>query len=194
MNKSTDLVRIKQLKKKFKIKDVGLLSVALFLEKLNLTVNVSDGILNKESLIVPCVIFELPKKPKLRFLNENKFLKSYLTKIDKKNIKKMDNREYIDYIFSSVKNGETREYKKWRENNQKKVKYINSLISKFNKKRKSPILQLTQFEDGVARIDFGASDSVFNKRQKMSFVKKKKLFDEMLTEFGVFSAYLKELK
>lgn len=187
-------LRIKQLNKKFKVKDIGLLTTALFLENLGLTIQISDGILDKESLIVPCVIFELSKKPKLRFLNENKFLKSYLTKIGKKKIKEMDNREYIDYIFYSIKNGETREYKKWRENNQKKVKYIHSLISKFNKKRKKPILQLTQFEDGVARIDFGADDSLFNKRQKMSFVKKKKLFDEMLNEFGLFSTYLKVLE
>lgn len=187
-------LRIKQLEKKFKIKNIGLLTTGLFLENLGLTIQISDGILNKESLIVPCVIFELPKKPKLRFLNENKFLKSYLTKIGKKNIKEMNNREYIDYVFSSVKNGETREYKKWRENNQKKVKYIHSLISKFNKRRKNPILQLTQFEDGVARIDFGADDSLFNKRQKMSFVKKKKLFDKMLNEFGLFSTNLKALK
>lgn len=187
-------LRIKQLEKKFKVKNIGLLTTGLFLENLGLTIQISDGILNKESLIVPCVIFELPKKPKLRFLNENKFLKSYLTKIGKKNIKEMNNREYIDYVFSSVKNGETREYKKWRENNQKKVKYIHSLISKFNKRRKNPILQLTQFEDGAARIDFGADDSLFNKRQKMSFVKKKKLFDKMLNEFGLFSTNLKALK
>lgn len=187
-------LKIKQLEKKFKVKNIGLLTTGLFLENLGLTIQISDGILDKESLIVPCVIFELSKKPKLRFLNENKFLKSYLTKIGKKKIKEMDSREYIDYIFSSIKNGETREYIKWRENNQKKVKYIHSLISKFNKKRKKPILQLTQFEDGVTRIDFGADDSLFNKRQKMSFVKKKKLFDEMLNEFGLFSTNLKVLK
>lgn len=187
-------LKIKQLEKKFKVKNIGLLTTGLFLENLGLTIQISDGILDKESLIVPCVIFELSKKPKLRFLNENKFLKSYLTKIGKKKIKEMDSREYIDYIFSSMKNGETQEYIKWRENNQKKVKYIHSLISKFNKKRKKPILQLTQFEDGVARIDFGADDSLFNKRQKMSFVKKKKLFDEMLNEFGLFSTNLKVLK
>lgn len=187
-------LKIKQLEKKFKVKNIGLLTTGLFLENLGLTIQISDGILDKESLIVPCVIFELSKKPKLRFLNENKFLKSYLTKIGKKKIKEMDSREYIDYIFSSIKNGETREYIKWRKNNQKKVKYIHSLISNFNKKRKKPILQLTQFEDGVARIDFGTDDSLFNKRQKMSFVKKKKLFDEMLNEFCLFSTNLKVLK
>ncbi len=186
--------KIKQLERKFKVKNIGLLTAGLFLEDFGLTIQISDGILDKESLIEPCIVFELSKKPKLRFLNENKFLKSYLTKIGKKKIKEMDNREYIDYIFSSVKNGETREYKKWRENNQKKVRYIHSLISKFNKKRKNPILQLTQFEDGVARIDFGADDSLFNKRQKMSFVKKKKLFDEMLNEFNSFSNNLKVLE
>ncbi len=185
-----DDLRTKQLEKKFKVKNIGLLTTGIFLENLGLIIQISDGILDKESLIVPCIVFELSKKPKSRFLNENKFLKSYLTEIGKKNIKEMDNREYIDYIFSSVKNGETREYKKWRENNQKKVKYIHSLISKFNKKRKKPILQLTQFEDGVARIDFGADDSLFNKRQKMSFVKKKKLFLEMLDEFNRFGMYL----
>ncbi|QQR50065.1 hypothetical protein IPF86_03215 [Candidatus Nomurabacteria bacterium] len=189
-----DDLRIKQLEKKFKVKNIGLLTTGLFLEDFGLTIQISDGILDKESLIAPCIVFELSKKPKFRFLSENKFLKSYLTKIGKKNIKEMGNHEYINYIFSSTKNGETREYKKWRENNQKKVKYIHSLISKFNKKRKNPILELTQFEDGVARIDFGADDSLFNKRQKMSFVKKKKLFGEMLNEFGLFSTNLKVLK
>ena len=189
-----DELRIKQLKKKFEVKDIGLLETALFLEKLGLTVQISDGVLDKESLVVPCIVFELSKKPKLRFQNENKFLKSYLVKIGKKSIKQMTNKEYTDYIFASVKNGETREYKKWRKSNQEKVRYIQSLISKFNKKRKKSILHLTQFEDGIARIDFGESDSVFDKRQKMDFSKKKKLFDEMLIEFGVFSNYLKDLK
>jgi hypothetical protein len=189
-----DELKIKQLKKKFKVKDIGLLETALFLEKLGLSVHISDGVLDKESFIVPCIVFELPKKPKLRFQNENKFLKLYLSKIGKKSIKQMANKEYIDYIFASVKNGETREYKKWRKNNQDKVTYIQSLISKFNKKRKKSILHLTQFEDGIARIDFGESDAVFDKRQKMDFPKKKKLFNEMLNEFCVFSSYLRELQ
>lgn len=187
-------LRIEQLKKKFKVKDMGLLSTGLFLENLGLTIQISDGILNKESLIVPCVVFELPKKPKVRFLNENKFLKSYLNKIGKKKIKEMDNREYTNYIFSSVKNGETQEYKKWRKENQKKFIFIQNLISRFNKKGKSPLLHITQFEDGVARLDFGDSNSVFTKRQKMDFSKKKKLYNNMLGVFSSFSLFLEEIK
>lgn len=187
-------LRIEQLKKKFKVKDMGLLSTGLFLENIGLTIQISDGILNKESLIVPCVVFELSKKPKIRFLNENKFLKSYLNKIGKKKIKEMDNREYINYIFSSAKNGETQEYKKWRKENQKKFIFIQNLLSRFNKKRKSLLLHITQFEDGVARLDFGDNNSVFTKRQKIDFSKKKKLYNDMLDVFLSFSVFVKEIK
>ena len=138
---------------------------------------VSGGIIDKESLIVPCVIFELGKRPKSRFLNENKFLKTYLAKIGKKSVSKMNNNEYIDYINESIKNGETLQYKNWRKANQKKF-----------------MLQVTQFEDGVARLDFGHNDSVFTKRQKMDFSKKKKLYDNMLDIFTSFSLFLKETK
>ena len=82
--------------------------------------------------------------------------------------------------------------KNWKS--RKSTSIVRKSVNKFNKKRKKSILHLTQFEDGIARIDFGESDSVFDKRQKMDFSKKKKLFDEMLIEFGVFSNYLKELK
>ena len=36
------------------------------------------------------------------------------------------------------------------------------------------MLQITQFEDGVSRIDIGADDSLFIERQKMNLIKKKK--------------------
>ena len=85
-------LKIKQLEKKFKVKHAGLLNTALFLENLKLDVQVSGGIIDKESLIVPCVIFELGKRPKSRFLNENKFLKTYLAKIGKKSVSKMNNK------------------------------------------------------------------------------------------------------
>lgn len=189
-----DKLRIEQLKKKFKVKDIGLLNTALFLENLGLDVQVSDGIIDKESLIVPCVIFELGKRPKLRFLNENKFLKTYLAKIGKKSIAKMSNKEYINYINESVKNGETSQYKNWRKANQKKFIFIRSLLSKFNKQRKIILLQVTQFEDGVARLDFGHNSSVFTKRQKMDFLKKKKLYNNMLDIFNSFALFLKETK
>jgi hypothetical protein len=189
-----DKLRIEQLKKKFKVKHTGLLNTALFLENLGFEVQISDGIINKESLIVPCVIFELGKRPKSRFLNENKFLKTYLAKIGKKSVSKMNNNEYIDYINESIKNGETLQYKNWRKANQKKFIFIQSLLSRFNKQRKTLLLQVTQFEDGVARLDFGHNDSVFTKRQKMDFLKKKKLYDNMLDIFTSFSLFLKETK
>jgi hypothetical protein len=42
-------LKIKQLEKKFKVKNIGLLTTGLFLENLGLTIQISDGILDKES-------------------------------------------------------------------------------------------------------------------------------------------------
>jgi hypothetical protein len=163
-------------------------------KKINLKVSFSSGVANDKTVFVPpCILLEATKRPKLRFKNQNLFLKKYLKKTSRKDLKDMTNSEYIKYITESEKNGETKEYIKWWKDNQKKILYIKKLISDFNRIKNKRKITLLVFEDGTMRIESGSqSTSVFKKRGKIKLSGKKIMLKEMIRKLELFVNFVKE--
>lgn len=163
-------------------------------KKLNLTVSFSSGLVDKTSFVPPCILLEAIKRPRLRFKSEKVFWKKYLKKTDRKGLKDITNSEYIKYITESEKNGETKEYIKWRKNNQKKIIIIKKLITDFNKKEKNRKITILIFDDGIMRIESGnqLDDTLFDRRQKMKLGRKNIMMKEMTRELELFVNFVKE--
>lgn len=161
---------------------------------MNLGASFSSGVANDKTVFVsPCILLEEVKRPKLRFKNQNLFLKNYLKKTGGKGLKDMTNSEYIKYITESEKNGETKEYIKWRKNNQKKILVIKKLITDFNRIKNKREITLLVFEDGTMRIESGRqSMSVFKKQGKIKLGGKKIMLKEMIKELESFVNFVKE--
>src|SRR3989338_3701505 len=157
-------------------------------KKLCLKADFSDGLIDKTSFIPPLILLEEIKKPKLRFKNQNLFWKKYLKKTGRKSLKDMTNSEYIKYITESEKNGETKEYIKWRKDNQRKIPVIKKLIADFNRIKNKRGITLLVFEDGIMRIEFGdqLDNSLFDRRQKMKLSKKNIIMKAMTRELELF--------
>jgi len=157
-------------------------------KKIGFKADFSSGLVDKTSFIPPLILLEERKKPKLRFKNQKVFWKKYLKKTGRKGLKDMTNSEYIKYITESDKNGETKEYIKWRKNNQKKRIIIKKFIANFNKKEKNRKITLLAFEDGIMRIESGnqLDDSLFDRRQKKKLSTKKIMMKEMTEELELF--------
>ena len=171
-------------------------------KKLNLKTSFSRGLVDKTSFLAPLIVLEAIKRPKLRFNNQKAFLKKYLKTIGKKSIKDTtapDVPEYLKYMDESEKNGETKEFIKWRKNNQKKIIIINKLVNGFNKlrnyKKNSGRIINLNFDDGMMRIESGddqIDDHLFDQRQKMKLSSKKILMKKMTKELESFVNYVKE--
>lgn len=164
-------------------------------KEMNLKVSFSSGLVNKNDFVPPCILLETIKRPKLRFKNQKNFLKEFLKKINKKIFKDMTNTEYCKYLDQSIMHGETKEYLKWRKNNQKKILTIEKLIVDFNKNQSNQKREVTLvlFEDGSIRIETGSqSIPIFKQREKMQLGSKKLLMKEMTDELELFVNFIKQ--
>lgn len=181
-------------KQKPPVSDKNILFVAGFIHLNGFKTIISDGLLNKKDFLTPCIVLELKNKPKIRFKNEAKLFKKYLTQVKKKNTNQLSLDQYLQLLNLGHKDGETREYAQWRKQATEKKIRLKNLLEKYNKIRKSlnskERFSILEFEDGTARLDFGNQTNLMEKFKKITFANKKKKLKQFINEFRELKKYL----
>lgn len=183
-------------KEKPVVTNKNILFVAGFFSLNGFKTHISDGLVNKDVFLSPCIVLELKKKPKLRFKNQIKFFEKYLAQTKKKRIKQLSNKQYCELIDLALKEGESNEYAEWRKKSVSKTIWVKKLLSEYNKTRKNldkkDRFSILEFEDGTIRLNFGntTNENLGKNTGKFPLSDKKKKLSQFLKEFGIFREYL----
>lgn len=186
------------LKEKPAVTDAGILFIAGFLSLSGFKTHISDGLVNKEVFLSPCIVLELKKKPKGRFKNQVSLFEKYLTMAKRRSIKQLDNKQYRELMSLARKNGETKEYVEWRKKSLSKIAWLKNLLNKYNKSRKNldkrDQFSILEFEDGTIRLNFSdtTNENLGKNTGKASLSDKKKKLRQFLGEFKELKKYLME--
>lgn len=186
------------LKGKPIVSDKNILFVAGFLGSNGYKTHLSDGLVNKEVFLSPCIVLELKKKPKLRFNNQIKLFEKYLAQAKKKNIKQLNNKQYFELINLARKEGESNEYAEWRKESVSKTIWVKKLLSQYNKTRKNldkkERFSILEFEDGTIRLNFNntTNENLGKNTGKFSLPEKRGKLKQFLSEFNNLKEYLKQ--
>ncbi|MBI5150950.1 MAG: hypothetical protein HZA34_00030 [Candidatus Pacebacteria bacterium] len=186
------------LKEKPIVVNKGILFVAGFLSFNGFKTHISDGIVNKDVFLSPCIVLEIKKKPKLRFKNQVGFFEKYLAQAEKKNVKQLNNKQYCELINLARKEGESNEYAEWRKESLSKITWVKKLLSEYNKTRKNldkkERFSFLEFEDGTIRLNFGntTNENLGKNTGTAPLSDKKKKLRQFLSEFVELKKYLIE--
>ena len=200
---NTQIKKIESLGKKIGLKQKppvinrGILFIAGFLDLSGFKTIVSDGLCDKNNFILPCIVLDAENKPKIRFKNQARIFKKYLTTVKKRSTRQLDYRQYMELLTIANKEGESKEYTLWRKKAMIKKKWLENLLNKYNKKikniNKKEQFSVLEFEDGTIRLSFGDqfTDQPLIKRLNMlPLIGKRKKMNQFMNEFSELKKYL----
>lgn len=180
------------------VSNVGMLFVAGFLVMNGFKPHLSDGLANKTAFLLPCIVLELKKKPKVRFKDQSAIFGRYLTQAKKRSIKQLSNKQYCELIDVGRKNGESKEYTRWRNEAILKTAWLKKLLGEYNKTRKDisekEKFSILEFEDGTIRLSFGnqLNENLREEIERLPLLEKRKRLTRFLREFRNLKEYLRK--
>jgi hypothetical protein len=185
---------IKNLVKKYQVTNKEVIKLSNTLQKFNFSVTaLSDGLINKNIFLTPCIVLAPINMPKFRLNNERQSLKIYFNKYGRKRLEDFRREEYDNYLSFAEKAGETEEYKVWRESGKKIISDFIKKVDEFNSLNKSKIkLSVLRFTEGSVRLDFGnqKKDMFRLKYSKVGLERKNEFMSLLFFQFSLFNDFL----
>jgi len=184
----------KKMVKMYSVKDKSVIRLSNTLQKFRFSiVAFSDGLINKEDFLSPCIVLTPINMPKIRLNGEKETLKKYFDKYGKKKVSDFTAKEYTDYLNFAEKAGETKEYIIWRKSSKNIISNLIKKVKEFNYLNKNKFrLSILKFSDGSIRLDFGnqKKDEVRRLCRKLSLSAKKNVLKDMFFQFDLFRCFL----
>lgn len=180
------------------VSNASILFAAGFFAMNGLKPHLSDGLANKTTFLLPCIVLELKKKPKIRFKDQPAIFGRYLAQAKKRSIKQLSNEQYSELLDIAQKNGESKEYAKWRNEAILKTVWLEKLLGEYNKTRKDinkkEKFSVLRFNGGEIRLGFGnqLNENLREEIKKLPLNEKRKRLTRFLHEFKSFKEYLKK--